>query len=40
VNRRTGMRFRGTTAWAVRLTRGMYRFGSDPELLVSRLRVR
>jgi hypothetical protein len=40
VNRRTGTRFRGTTAWTVRLTRGLYRFGSDPEPLVGRLRVR
>ena len=40
VNRRTGMRFRGTTAWTVRLTRGMYRFGRDPAPLASRLRVR
>jgi plastocyanin len=40
VNRRTGMRFRGTAIWSVRLARGTYRFGSDPEPLEGRLRVR
>jgi len=40
VNRRTGIRFRGTAAWTVRLARGTYRFGSDPEPLEARLRVR
>ena len=40
VNRRTAMRFVGTTNWTVRLARGTYRFGSDPEPLAGRLRVR
>jgi Copper binding proteins, plastocyanin/azurin family len=40
VNRRTGMRFEGTARWTVRLARGTYRFGSDPEPLEGRLRVR
>jgi Copper binding proteins, plastocyanin/azurin family len=40
VNRRTGMRFKGTASWTVRLARSTYRFGSDPEPLEGRLRVR
>lgn len=40
VSRATGVPFRGTTMWAVRLARGTYRFGSDPEPLEGRLRVR
>jgi Copper binding proteins, plastocyanin/azurin family len=40
VNRRTGMRFRGAATWTLRLARGTYRFGSDPEPLEGRLRVR
>jgi Copper binding proteins, plastocyanin/azurin family len=40
VNRRTGIAFRGTASWTVRLARGTYRYGSDPEPLESRLRVR
>jgi Copper binding proteins, plastocyanin/azurin family len=40
VNRRTGAAFTGTTTWTLRLTRGTYRFGSDPEPLEGRLRVR
>ena len=40
VNRRTGVRFRGTATWTARLTRGTYRFGSDPEPLQGRIRVR
>jgi copper binding plastocyanin/azurin family protein len=40
LNRRTTMRFKGRTTWTVRLARGTYRFGSDPEPLEGRLRVR
>jgi hypothetical protein len=40
VNRRSGMRFTGAATWTVRLARGTYRFGSDPEPLEGRLRVR
>jgi hypothetical protein len=40
VNRRSGMRFTGRATWTVRLARGTYRFGSDPEPLEGRLRVR
>ena len=40
VNRRTTAAFRGTATWTVRLKRGAYRFGSDPEPLEGRLRVR
>jgi hypothetical protein len=40
VNRRTGIAFTGTTTWTLRLARGTYRYGSDPEPLESRLRVR
>ena len=40
VNRRTGIRFSGMAAWTLRLARGTYRFGSDPEPLEGRLRVR
>jgi hypothetical protein len=40
VNRRTGKAFTGTAAWTLRLARGTYRYGSDPEPLESRLRVR
>jgi Copper binding proteins, plastocyanin/azurin family len=40
VNRRSGIRFIGAATWTVRLARGTYRFGSDPEPLEGRLRVR
>jgi hypothetical protein len=40
LNRRSGMRFTGRATWTVRLARGTYRFGSDPEPLAGRLRVR
>jgi hypothetical protein len=40
VNRRSGMRFTGRATWTLRLARGTYRFGSDPEPLEGRLRVR
>jgi hypothetical protein len=39
VNRRTGVRFTGRSTWTLRLARGTYRFGSDPEPLEGRLRV-
>ena len=38
--RRTTAAFKGTATWTVRLVRGTYRFGSDPEPLEGRLRVR
>lgn len=40
VNRTTPVDFRGTVAWRVRLSRGVYRFGSDARKLPGRLRVR
>lgn len=40
VNRRTSAAFKGTATWTLRLKRGAYRFGSDPEPLEGRLRVR
>jgi hypothetical protein len=39
-NARTGLRYRGTKALRVRLSRGTYRYGSDPVGLTRRLRVR
>ena len=29
VNKRTGMTFRGSTSWGLRLAAGMYRYGTD-----------
>ena len=40
VNHRTTAAFKGTVTWTLRLKRGAYRFGSDPEPLEGRLRVR
>ena len=40
LRRATGIAFTGTTWWTVRLARGTYRFGSGPEPLEGRLRVR
>jgi len=40
VRRATGMRFRGSATWRVRLARGTYRFGSDTKRLAGQLRVR
>jgi hypothetical protein len=40
VNRTTASDFRGTVTWRVRLSRGLYRFGSDAQRLPGRLRVR
>jgi hypothetical protein len=40
VNRTTAADFRGTATWRVRLSRGVYRFGSDSKRLPGRLRVR
>jgi hypothetical protein len=40
VQRATGMRFRGSATWRVRLAKGTYRFGSDTKSLPGRLRVR
>jgi hypothetical protein len=40
VNRASGVAFRGTARWTVRLVRGTYRYGSDPKPLEGRLRVR
>jgi plastocyanin len=40
VNRRTSAAFVGTTTWALRLSDGTYRFGSDPRPLRGILRAR
>jgi hypothetical protein len=40
LNRRTGTRFTGRATWTLRLRRGTYRYGSDPEPLEGRLKVR
>ena len=40
VNRRKGMASTGTATWTLRLKRGTYRYGSDPEPLEGRLRIR
>jgi len=40
VNARTGMRYRGSATLRVRLSKGMYRYGSDRAGLTKRLRVR
>jgi hypothetical protein len=40
VNKRTGLRFRGSATWRIRLVRGTYRYGSDRAGLAKRLRVR
>lgn len=40
VNRTTRDDYRGTVTWRVRLSRGIYRFGSDAKRLPGRLRVR
>jgi len=34
------MAFTGTLSWTLRLARGKYRYGSDPEPLEGRLRIR
>jgi hypothetical protein len=40
VRRATGKAFTGTTRWTLRLARGTYRYGSGPEPLDGRIRVR
>jgi hypothetical protein len=41
VNKRTGLRFKGSTTWRIRLARGTYSYGSDRQgRLKKRLRVR
>jgi hypothetical protein len=40
VNRATGVSFKGSATWRVRLAKGVYRFGSDAKRLPGRLRVR
>lgn len=40
VSRATGVSFRGSATWRVRLTKGVYRFGTDAKHLAGRLRVR
>ena len=40
VHRATGVRFKGSATWRVRLAKGVYRFGSDAKRLPGRLRVR
>ena len=40
VNKRTGMKFRGSTSWSLRLAAGTYRYGTDGRPLTGRLRVK
>jgi hypothetical protein len=40
VNRATGVSFKGSATWRVRLAKGVYRFGTDANHLAGRLRVR
>ena len=40
VNKRTGMKFRGSASWSLRLARGVYRYGSDGRPLTRKLRVK
>ncbi len=40
VKRATGRAFKGTARWTLRLAKGTYRYGSGPEPLEGRLRVR
>jgi Copper binding proteins, plastocyanin/azurin family len=40
VDRATGRAFKGTARWTVRIAKGTYRYGSDPEPLEGRLRGR
>jgi hypothetical protein len=39
VNKRTGMRFRGTARWSVRLSPGTYRYGNDRKARTKTLHV-
>ena len=40
VNKRTGMKFRGSTSWSLRLAAGTYRYGTDGRPLTGKLRVK
>jgi hypothetical protein len=40
VHRATGVSFKGSATWRVRLAKGVYRFGTDAKHLAGRLRVR
>ena len=40
VNKRTGLKFRGSTSWALRLAAGRYRYGTDGRPLTGKLRVK
>ena len=40
VNKRTGMKFRGSTTWSLRLAAGTYRYGTDGRRLTGTLRVK
>jgi copper binding plastocyanin/azurin family protein len=40
VNRRTGLKFRGSTSWSLRLAPGAYRYGTDGRRLTGTLRVK
>ena len=40
LNTRTGMKFRGSTSWSLRLAAGRYRYGTDGRPLTGRLRVK
>ena len=40
VNKRTGLKFRGSARWSVRLAHGTYRYGTDGHRLTGKLRVK
>ncbi len=40
VNKRTGMTFRGSATWSLRLAKGTYRYGSDGRRQTGKLRVK
>jgi hypothetical protein len=40
VNKRTGMRFKGSTTWTVTLRKGTYAYGNDKLGLNKKLKVR
>ena len=40
MNKRTGMTFRGSARWSLRLAKGMYRYGSDGRRQTGKLRVK
>jgi hypothetical protein len=40
IDKRTGLKFRGSATWNLRLSAGTYRYGSDPRPLTRKLRVK